>query len=574
MTFLPIVAREMRVSARKASTYWVRFAAAAVALAIGGYTFMFLQFAGAASFAGQMLFGGLVGLIWIYAALGGVFKTADALSEEKREGTLGLLFLTDLKGYDIVLGKIVAASVNWFFGLFALFPILALSLLMGGVAPGEFWRKILGLTNLLFYSLAIGMFVSALARHERRAATLTLVLLLILMFAPNFLLEVYQDATGSRAEPSWLVLWDVKRPMAYAGDFLFRRDPAGYWSSLAVTHGIGWMFLLLASLVVPHTWQVQAGKASRWQEKAEQITYGRNRDRRQRFRQRALDLNPFYWVASRARGKVFGVMLAILAIMAGFLIDFWVEPVDWKSPWSFIWPAFLLHSILKVWITFEACRRFVEDRKSGALELVLSTPMTPERIVRGQWRALMHQFGLPVLCVLLFDGLLIAGGTLVPTHFGMRLNAATQTLFVFMMVAGVLIFLADLIALAWLSMWRGMNARHSYTAFLWSSVQLLLFPWIVFYVAMTAFFMAVFLPQVTRGGTALGRATTQWMEWMPFILTGIWFMVSLGTAVFSVWWARKSLKKYFRYQATAWYQPAKAFWPRRAKPGKLPPRLA
>ena len=81
--------------------------------------------------------------------LAGIFTTADCLSEEKREGTLGLLFLTDLKGYDIVLGKIVAASVNWFFGLLALFPVLALSLLMGGVAPGEFWRKILGLATSL-----------------------------------------------------------------------------------------------------------------------------------------------------------------------------------------------------------------------------------------------------------------------------------------------------------------------------------------------------------------------------------------------------------------------------------------
>ena len=76
MSFLPIVAREMRVSARKASTYWVRFAAAAAALAMGGYTFMVLQIAGVGNFAGQVLFGGLIGLIWIYAVLGGVFKTA------------------------------------------------------------------------------------------------------------------------------------------------------------------------------------------------------------------------------------------------------------------------------------------------------------------------------------------------------------------------------------------------------------------------------------------------------------------------------------------------------------------
>src|SRR5688572_11159372 len=151
MTFLPIVVREMRVTARKRSTYWVRFTAAAIALLIGAWSFLFLTRMGATTVVGKTLFGGLTGLAWLYAFLGGIFKTADTLSEEKREGTLGLLFLTDLKGYDIVLGKIVAASVNWFFGLLALFPVLALALLMGGVAPGEFWRKILGLANLLFY---------------------------------------------------------------------------------------------------------------------------------------------------------------------------------------------------------------------------------------------------------------------------------------------------------------------------------------------------------------------------------------------------------------------------------------
>src|SRR3954470_17814184 len=173
MTFLPIVARELRVAARRRSTYWIRFGAAALALLLTGWSFLFLSSVGAASIAGKMLFASLTGLAWLYAVIGGIFKTADALSEEKREGTLGLLFLTDLKGYDIVLGKIVAASVNWFFGLIALFPILALALLMGGVAPGEFWREILGLTNLLFYSLALGMFVSSFMRNERRAAGLT-----------------------------------------------------------------------------------------------------------------------------------------------------------------------------------------------------------------------------------------------------------------------------------------------------------------------------------------------------------------------------------------------------------------
>ena len=73
----------------------------------------------------------------MYCLLSGVWFTADCLSEEKREGTLGLLFLTDLKGYDVVLGKLVATSLNGLYAVLAAVPILALPLLMGGVAPGE-----------------------------------------------------------------------------------------------------------------------------------------------------------------------------------------------------------------------------------------------------------------------------------------------------------------------------------------------------------------------------------------------------------------------------------------------------
>src|SRR5436190_7976809 len=46
------------------------------------------------------------------------FVTADALSKEKREGTLGLLFLTELQSYDVVLGKLFASSLRSVYFLF------------------------------------------------------------------------------------------------------------------------------------------------------------------------------------------------------------------------------------------------------------------------------------------------------------------------------------------------------------------------------------------------------------------------------------------------------------------------
>jgi ABC-type transport system involved in multi-copper enzyme maturation permease subunit len=572
MTLLPIVARELRVTARRRRTYWTRFSIAAIAMAFSGWSFLFLFSMGAAPFAGKMLFSTLIGLAWVYAVIAGVFKTADALSEEKRDGTLGLLFLTDLKGYDIVLGKILAASVNWFFGLLAIFPILALSLLMGGVAPGEFWRKIAALANLLFYSLTLGMFVSSFMRSERRAAGLTVALLIVALFVPSRLSEWHQKRTGALSPAPWLLLPDVSRPLHFADDSLYGRNTNLYWQSLGVSHGIGWALLLLASVIVPHTWQQQAGKLSRLQESAEQISFGINPARRKRFRERALAINPFFWVASRARGRSHAVLLLLGAITAYFTFDYLYAPNTWNSSWSFLWPAFWLQSVLKIWIPFEACRRFVEDRRSGALELILSTPLTPQEIIHGQWRALRRQFGAAIVCVLGADIILAGIGFLVSTGSTTIGNLREQYLFLAMLGASAIVFLADIFALGWLAMWRGMKARHSYTAVLWTLAQILVGPWMLFYVGMSAFMMAVYLPRVIKGN--MTAATTQrWDQWIPIIFTGLWFVISMAVAILSAWWARRCLLRYFRYQATASYQPARPLFPKLAKPGTLPPRL-
>src|SRR5437762_6345486 len=61
---------------------------------------------------GRYLFRALFGFAFVYCLFIGARLTADCLSEEKRDGTLGLLFLTDLKGYDVVFGKLAATSVN------------------------------------------------------------------------------------------------------------------------------------------------------------------------------------------------------------------------------------------------------------------------------------------------------------------------------------------------------------------------------------------------------------------------------------------------------------------------------
>ena len=141
MTFLPIVVRELRVAARRRSTYWVRSAAALAVLIAGTWLFLMMQHSPPQALA-TTLFGVLTGAAVLYALVSGVRATSDCVSGEKREGTLGLLFLTDLKGYDVVLGKLAASSLNAFYAVVAVVPVLALPLLMGGSPRGNLvaWR--------------------------------------------------------------------------------------------------------------------------------------------------------------------------------------------------------------------------------------------------------------------------------------------------------------------------------------------------------------------------------------------------------------------------------------------------
>src|SRR5215813_9790061 len=99
MTFLPIVERELRISSRKAGTYRVRWIFAGSVLAIWFFLLATSSHSMPTHTRSRMLFAAVGVLAFTFSLFAGVFLTADCLSYERREGTLGLLFLTNLRGY-------------------------------------------------------------------------------------------------------------------------------------------------------------------------------------------------------------------------------------------------------------------------------------------------------------------------------------------------------------------------------------------------------------------------------------------------------------------------------------------
>src|SRR5262245_41063293 len=157
---------------------------------------------------GQGLFATLTWLSMAPALLAGLFFTSDSLSQEKRDGTFGFLFLTDLRGYDVVLGKLLATSLRGVCAFLAVFPILAIALMMGGVAGAQFWKTVLSLVNALFVSLAVGLFVSALSRDAQKAMAGTFALLLMLL-AAGPIADALNAALNNRNFIPW---WTLTSP--------------------------------------------------------------------------------------------------------------------------------------------------------------------------------------------------------------------------------------------------------------------------------------------------------------------------------------------------------------------------
>ena len=128
MSALPIIERELRVRARKPWTVWMRVVVGLLMslLAIETLSWSPPRGFGVGTWrAGKALFDTLSGLLFLLCLVEGVRQTADCISKEKRDGTLGLLFLTDLHGFDVVLGKLVATSLGSFYLLLAAFPAMA-----------------------------------------------------------------------------------------------------------------------------------------------------------------------------------------------------------------------------------------------------------------------------------------------------------------------------------------------------------------------------------------------------------------------------------------------------------------
>lgn len=556
--FLPVVQRELRVGARRAKTYWVRLAAAGAALGVSAWICLGAGPAQAPVMLGKTLFSYLTVLAFGYCLLLGPFLTSDCLSEEKREGTLGLLFLTELSSLDVVLGKWVAGSMTGLYGLLAILPTLGLPLLLGGVSPAEYGRTMLAVVNAILFSLAAGMLVSTLSREQGKAVMGSALVILGLSGLVPGLAAVVE--TGLFTRPLTGPVWAALASPAYTGvlatEANYKANPEWFWISLGVVGGVSLLFAVATAILVPRVWRESPEEAPvrrRWR-----LRLGYTRGWRATFRRR-LDRNPIFAVAGRLRWPhwVFWGLVGLVAINVYWLIYGYRQNVG-----SHQFHLHFSHALVftnRVWLCVMACRFWLEARRTGALELILTTPMPVRTLLRGHGRALRWLFGGPVLAIALLHVLYVEENL----RLALQKTPASPALiraYAVSAASSLANFLTDVVAITWVGAWLSLASRRPTLAMLKTFALVILAPWVV----------GSFLPNLSA------IVPGKWMAWLmakswwralylgnftafPVLRTAAW----VGKNLALILWARARVRRHLRAAAAETYGWEHGAWWRR-----------
>jgi ABC-type transport system involved in multi-copper enzyme maturation permease subunit len=399
MTVLPVIERELRASARQPFTYYLRVLGV-TALLLAGVLFGLER--GFEQGFGRQLFGALhgalFGAIWLLVPM----LTADCISRERREGTLGLLFLTPLKGTDVVVAKGLAQGLRAVTLGLAVLPVLTIPFLLGGVSWAEAVLAVVMNANAMCWALAAGLLASAWSKAWLRALLLSAILAgaFFLVFATGtgwILVQIVRMAQFGQAPTDW--------DQVMAIGFALLTNMGGHWSDFIRWAPAGLLILTIAqtaliSMIALVIALLAAGAKTRrsWQEEPP--------SRRQVWLQRTfctpvlwlsffrrwmrwkLERNPIGWLEQRTwSGRLvtwgwFAVLISIYSMV--FTDRHFLEGANGLHE-GIAW-------LLAGSMAMSAAGSFRRERETGVLELLLVSPLGENRIIAGRLGGLWSQF--------------------------------------------------------------------------------------------------------------------------------------------------------------------------------------
>jgi len=444
----PVVQRELRETARRPVNHWLRVAGAGVGVIIS----FFLTPAVPGSFMGIQLFNNIHLLLLFLICAFVPAITADCIASERREGTLGLLFMTPLTASAIVIGKILARVLRAFLLWLAVLPLLTIPFLYGGIS----WSNVVGFLStelcVAMLCLAAGILASSLTDNRARSYILAFLLtwaflheagqyqtLRMMRFARGMLTAPIRSGRGFYAYYNYIAqngnLIPIPFAPAFGGTRLATRTsapPGAPPASLArrifsnvllhdffIAAVILFISIYIAGWRVERSWQdkIPSARQQNWVKRYCTPLFHRWFARRMRS---AMERNPVVWLQQyswKSRVSKWGLCLLFLILECGV--------IDSNSPDSIEGMTFMLILILAAAYTYAGVNGFLQEKKTGALELILVSPISVKQIIFGRALGLWKQF-IPAALVL--GGTYIAARSMIRpyAHFYFPLERDTQ----------------------------------------------------------------------------------------------------------------------------------------------------
>ena len=366
-----VIQRELVAESRRPANHWLRVLAAGALLLV----FASLMLGTEVSLAqiGRQLFNSLHTTLliafWVVVPL----MTADCISREKREGTLGLLFLTPLTIRDVIAGKAIIHVLRAVTLFLAAVPILGLPVVFGGIGWASVAVAIFNTANAVGLGIAAGIYAST--NGGTTVQTMVAAECYSLAFAIGSSLWVVPVNAAVSAGPIWVL--------------------PGVLLGFGCTAGSVIGILRLSARRLQENWQQQAPAQERpeWVEE-----FSRSQDVQRVFawnKSRTLDRNPIAWLQEyswTARltkwGWLAAAFVAELVVMGGW------DPKHTPESRLFV-PAGLALAV-----AFSAVGSFRREHETGLLELLLVTPLSVRQLLGGRvWGICCHYF--PAISVFL-----------------------------------------------------------------------------------------------------------------------------------------------------------------------------
>ncbi|MBY0524102.1 MAG: ABC transporter permease [Gemmataceae bacterium] len=329
-----------------------------------------------------------LGLLLFFAAV----SAAIAITQEKDRRTFILLLLTDLRNHEIVLGKLFGSLLQ--IGLFVAgtVPVLALLLLLGGVAPLQVAQATLIFAATGLAAGSLGGLI-ALWRDQTFQTLALTVLCIVLYLCLVRALALVPLLLGVTDVTAWnhLQLWlDPFQAMLGALEV-----PADY--AWPVGPAVGFAFVMLGWSVLLNGWGIWRLRV--WNPSGEPIMQREqptDKEEKDRVKAHAAPgtarevwANPILWreVRTRAYGRrpllvklVYLIVTGLVCYYALSLADDAAGRTAFVAAYGLV-PVAILSLLL---LCAQAVTAITSERDRNALDLLLVTDLTPKEFIFGK----------------------------------------------------------------------------------------------------------------------------------------------------------------------------------------------